>query len=178
MPDYPGALWVPADPTNYRAAGRPIGAEYDLIVIHCTDGRSRAQPVAEMWQEKNRGSSAHFVIGQDGTVIQCVALTSIAWHAHDANGRSVGIEHCARTPGELGHDDPGLPPSEALYAASARLVAWLLRRVGLDGVGNLRTVVRGHAEADPKTTHTECPLGCGWDWDSYAERLRAELGYK
>jgi len=30
------------------------------------------------------------------------------------NGESVGIEHVARTPGELGEDDAGLPLTEAL----------------------------------------------------------------
>lgn len=170
--------WVPADPSNYHAAARLPGAEYDLVVIHCTDGHARAESVAEMWQKANHGgkhSSAHYVIGQDGAVIQCVALADVAWHAHDAaNVHSVGIEHCARTPGELGHDDPGLPPSEALYESSAKLVAWLLWRASLETV-DLRSIIRGHAEVDPKTTHTRCPLGCGWEWEKYLLMVRAEL---
>lgn len=166
--EYPLALWVPADPSNYRTVGRP---SYSQIIIHCTDGHPPAQPVAEMWQEPGHGSSAHFVIGQDGTVIQCVRLADVAWHAHAANGASVGIEHCARTPRELGPQDTGLTPSTDQYNASAKLVAWLLRRAWLQPT---RDVVLGHAEADPATTHKDCPTGCGWDWDLYMALVQRE----
>lgn len=166
--DYPQAQWVPAHASNFRR-GRPVAAP-TLIVIHETDGHADAAPVAEMWQGANHGSSAHFVIGQDGTVIQCVALADTAWHAHEANGRSVGIEHSARTPGELGHDDPGLPPSDVQYQASARLVAWLCRELQLHPT---RVAVLGHVEADKTTTHTLCPTGCGFDWQKYMTLVQA-----
>ncbi len=164
---YPGAIWVPAHSSNYRPADR-LG--FSRIVIHCTDGRPHADPVAKMWQEPKHGSSAHFVIGQDGKVIQAVSLADVAYHAHGANSASCGIEHCARTPGELSKEDPGLPPSEAQYAASAALVAWLCGAFRLKAN---RQTIQGHAEADPATTHTRCPDGCGWDWARYMALLAA-----
>jgi N-acetyl-anhydromuramyl-L-alanine amidase AmpD len=160
---YPKALLVPAHPSNYLTL-QPKRSTFDKIVIHCTDGHPDARPVAEMWQREGHGSSAHFVVGQDGTVIQAVDLGDVAYHAHAANRRSVGIEHCARTPGEWRVDDPGLPPSDALYLASARLVAWLCLAAGLPID---RATIQGHAEADPATTHKACPLGSGWAWDRY-----------
>lgn len=166
--DYPDAIFLPADPTNYRVANRDHVA---LIVIHCTDGHEHAQPVAEMWREPKHGSSAHFVVGQQGEVYQSVPVCHIAWHAHAANSYSVGIEHCARTPGELGKDDPGLPPSDELYAASARLVAWLCARLG---VQPSRVTIVGHSEADATTTHRRCPRGCGWDWQRYMTLVMQE----
>jgi N-acetyl-anhydromuramyl-L-alanine amidase AmpD len=162
MKDYPAAVWMPAHHTNYRI-GRPVQSP-TLIVIHCTDGRANPVPVAEMWQEPNHGSSAHFVVGQDGVVIQSVKASDTAWHAHMANGSAIGIEHCARTPKELSKDDPGLPPSGAQYAASAKLVAWLCKAYG---IRPSRVNIVGHNEADSKTTHTLCPNGCGWDWARY-----------
>ena len=162
---YPGARWVPADPSNYRVAHRET---FQRIVIHCTDGRPHAAPVAAMWQQKGHGSSAHFVIGQDGEVIQAVKLQDIAYHAHLANRVSVGIEHCCRTPRELGKDDPGLPPTEAQLMAGAQLVAWLCRQAGLSPS---RAVILGHAEADPKTTHTGCPTSAGINLDAYVQRV-------
>ena len=172
LPEIPAASrMLLADRSNYGA--RPvIFRGYDEIVIHCTDGHEKAQPVAEMWQEPHHGSSAHLVIGQDGEVIQCVPLAFAAYHAHAANAHSVGIEHCARTPGELYKSDPGLPPSDALYAASAKVVAYLLVAAGLPVD---RAHVKGHAEADPNTTHTRCPDGCGWDWDKYMVLVQAEF---
>jgi N-acetyl-anhydromuramyl-L-alanine amidase AmpD len=166
---YPGALQVPADPSNFLHLDPPRST-FSLIVIHCTDGGPKAENTAAMFATPKEhrdppiSSSAHFVVGQDGLVIQCVDLGDVAYHAHEANRRSVGIEHCARTPSELRRDDPGLPPSDALYRESARLVAWLCRAAGLPVD---RDHILGHAEADPATSHRACPLGCGWSWDKY-----------
>lgn len=172
-PDYPFATAVPADTSNYRTASRRA---YSVIIVHITDGRGDALPVAQMWQKPGHGSSAHFVIGQDGTMIQAVALKDVAWHSHDCNGVSVGVEHCARSPGEppWPKDDPGLPLSEAQWEASAKLVAWLLTSAGLPCD---RKHVLGHAEADAKTTHSDCPTGVagGWDWDAYMARIAAQM---
>lgn len=176
--EVPNALVVPAHPSNYALRPNRIAVAnlYDLVVIHCTDGRSRARPVADMWTKQvapgGKKSSAHLVIDQDGSRIQCVPLRFMAFHAHnEAGAHSVGIEHCARTPGEFGHDDPGLPPSSALYASSAELVAWLLVAAGLPPD---RDHVRGHSEVDKVTTHTECPQGCGWDWDQYMAMVQEQ----
>jgi N-acetyl-anhydromuramyl-L-alanine amidase AmpD len=167
--DYPGAKWVPAHASNYRKAGR---VKPQRIVCHITDGHEHAEPVAEMWQQPHHGSSAHFVVGQDGTVIQSVPIVDVAWHAHEANGDSVGIEHCARTPRELSKGDPGLPPSDALYRASARLVAWLCHQYG---IMPSRVAIVGHCEADKTTTHTLCPVG-NWDWARYMGIVAEEYG--
>jgi N-acetyl-anhydromuramyl-L-alanine amidase AmpD len=140
------------------------------IIIHCTDGRPKAGPVAEMWQKPHHGSSAHFVIGQDGEVLQCVALVDDAWHAHAQNPISVGIEHCCRTPRELGKDDPGLPPTLVQLEAGAALVAWLCSHLGLEAN---RTTIQGHAEADPLSTHRGCPTSAGIDLDAYVARVVA-----
>ncbi len=173
--EIPGAIMILADKSNYR--NRHKNQTYNKIIIHCTDGKERAKPVAEMWQKPGHGSSAHFVVDQNGSVIQCVPMCFAAFHAHEINDSSVGVEHCARTPGEFERPpmnwvhDPGLPPSSALYAASARLVAYLLVAAGLPAD---RAHVRGHAESDPKTTHDRCPEGCGWDWSGYMAMVQDE----
>jgi N-acetyl-anhydromuramyl-L-alanine amidase AmpD len=163
--EYLKARWMPADLSNYRQAGRDA---YERIIIHCTDGHANPGPVAAMWQEPHHGSSAHFVIGQDGSVVQAVSLRDVAFHAHLANRASVGIEHCCRTPGELGRDDNGLPPSEALLQAGAQLVAWLCHRAKLP---INRQTIMGHAEADKDTTHRGCPTSAGIDLDAYVDRV-------
>jgi N-acetyl-anhydromuramyl-L-alanine amidase AmpD len=175
--DYPGAVWMPAHPSNFRH-GREGYVGPTHVLIHCTDGHPEAEGIGHMWQELGHGSSAHACVGQNGTVIQAVRFSDTAWHAHKANAYSVGIEHCARTPGEwerppynMRHD-PGLLPSAALYVASAKLVAWLCSEV-LNAFPT-RMIIRGHSEADPDTTHTKCPLGCGWDWTSYMSLVLRE----
>lgn len=163
------AAW--ADPSNYKVASR---SSYSRIVIHITSGHGSAVSVSQMWQQSpsiTKHTSAHFVIGQDATILQCVHLKDIAWHAHDASLDSIGIEHCAREPGELYPTDPGLPVSDAQYAASAKLVAYLLKAAGLPAN---RTTVLGHCEADTKTTHTGCPNSI-WDWSRYMALVNKEM---
>lgn len=164
--DYPGALWLPAHESNYLQRDRPL-ANIAFIVIHITDGHEKAVPVAKMWQEPGHGSSAHFVVGQSGEVVQSVAITDVAYHAHAANKFSIGIEHCARTPKELSPLDPGLPVSRVQYAASATLVKWLCALIEQPVS---RDVIRGHCEIDRKTTHKDCPNAI-WDWAYYMSLL-------
>lgn len=163
--DYPDAVWVPAHQSNWRA--RPQ-RHVQRIIIHCTDGQPRAMVAAKRLQKPGLGSSFHFVVGQDGQVAQAVSIVDDAFHAHGQNGVSVGVEHCCRTPGELGKDDPGLPPTEIQLEAGAALVAWLCWKLGLEPS---RATIMGHAEADPLTTHRGCPTSAGIDLDAYVARV-------
>jgi N-acetyl-anhydromuramyl-L-alanine amidase AmpD len=122
-------------------------------------------------RRRTKKSSAHFIVGQSGQIIQSVQIRDIAYHAHSADHAAIGIEHCAREPREFSATDPGMPPTDVQYAASARLVAWLLMRCGLSAT---RWVIQGHAQIDPRTTHTGCPDGCGWDWGRYMELVATE----
>lgn len=88
--------------------------------------------------------SAHYVIGADGRIAQLVSEDETAYHAgiFSVNQRSIGIEH------EAG---PAMPPTDALYAASARLHADIATRYALSlEVGT--TVLPHHA-----IVPTECP---------------------
>ena len=68
---------------------------------------------------------------------------------------------------ELRPGDVGFPPTTAQYEASVRLVRFIAEQhqVPLD-----REHILGHCEADPGTTHTNCPIGA-WDWDLYMQLL-------
>mgnify|MGYP000225758294 CR=1 FL=1 len=172
--EYPGARWAPSP--NFTP-GRDEAV--DTIVAHHTDGQPRTDRAVEHLQ-KSRADyqaegrdrspvSAHFLIGQDGEIVQLVRLQDTAWHCSGWNGRSIGIEHIARTPGELGPEDPGLPLTPAQLDASAALVAWLRRRHALP-----MSAVKPHC-ANPKTTHRDCGRdvldGGIWPWAEYLRRI-------
>jgi N-acetyl-anhydromuramyl-L-alanine amidase AmpD len=173
-PEVPGAIVMLADPTNYRQRPEPMQTNgYVRLVSHGTSGREDPRNTATMFQQPNHGASSHFVIGEPSPgqiiIVQCVPLRFAAFHAHEANADSVGIEHCIRAPGTLGSNDPGLAPSTALYQASAQLQAYLLKAAGLEP--DRSSTVRGHAEVDTHTTHTVCPVGDGWDWSVFMPML-------
>src|SRR4029077_1146230 len=88
--------------------------------------------------------SAHYVIGSDGRTARLVSSDDTAYHAgvFSVNQRLIGIEH------EAG---PAMPPTDALYTASALLHAEIASRHGLAlAVGT--TVLPHHA-----IVPTECP---------------------
>jgi len=158
--EYPGSTWSPSPNHSSRK-----GAVVDKIVIHVTDGGPSLRNCVERFQRTETQASPHFVVGRDGTVVQLVQLDRAAWHASGWNRESVGIEHVARTPGELrgwaklsretrrklvecdgdadAETDPGLMPTEAQIVASAALVKWLCAKLGLPCD---REHVRGHYE--------------------------------
>jgi len=131
-------------------------------VLHITDGQGSALRTARYFAEMADGrvGSAHYVIGQLGEIWQCVLDADVAYHAHAANDDSIGIELCARTKGERGPSDPGLPISPIQYRRLVELVRW---QCALHVITASPRTVDGHAAVDPETTHTDCPTG-QLDW--------------
>lgn len=163
LPEYPEAsFFAPAAPSNYRRWTSPTPRSVSQIVIHITDGRELISGPIGHFQKPGLQVSAHYIVGRDGQVVQMVRHRDIAWHATSANSTSIGIEHCARSPRELGRDDPGLPVTQAQYQASARLVRFLCQQLGIPMD---RAHIKGHCEA-AQTTHEDCPNRI-WDWGLY-----------
>jgi hypothetical protein len=167
-PDYPQATrFAPAAPVNYRhwRTTRTIRR----VVIHINDGGTKVSGTVRWFQNPNQRNrrnepihvSAHYVVGQDGEVVQTVRNNDQAWHANSANRDSIGIEHIA--------NPRGLVPSEAEYCASAALVRWLCDtyNIPID-----REHILGHSEADTRTTHTDCPNSV-WNWEYYMQLVQS-----
>lgn len=139
---YPGAKWRPL--LDHSAPGTL--AQRNTIVLHITAGSSAQSAIDTFAASKApHRVSCHFVIDRDGSVSQLVSISDTAWHASQANSHSVGIEHAA-IPGKL-------PVTEAQYAASAALVAWLCgqMKIPID-----RAHIRSHQEASPRDGHVGC----------------------
>lgn len=191
LPRCPFATWSPTPSHSNRE-----GAAIDLIVIHQTDGTPRAIQAVEGFQKPENQKSAHFVVGQAAEIFQLVELDRAAWHDQYRNKRSIGVEHSARRPGEFdakwpalpqhtraallpsdvdpdGPTDPGFALTEPQLQASAKLVAWLLKRLDL-GVD----AVVPHC-SNPQTSHRDCGLsvdhGGIWPWSDYIAAIIVEL---
>jgi N-acetylmuramoyl-L-alanine amidase len=86
-------------------------AQPDMVLLHYT-GLADAEAALKMLCMAQSGLSAHYVVLEDGTIVQCVTEARRAWHAGvsiwanntDINSCSVGIE--IANPGhELGYPD-------------------------------------------------------------------------
>ncbi|MCC9737827.1 N-acetylmuramoyl-L-alanine amidase [Streptomyces sp. MNU89] len=150
--DYPPARWVPAHPGNYRA-GR--SAAIDTVVVHVAQGTYSG--TVNWFRNPASRVSTHYVLrSSDGEVTQMVRDADTAWHARDANPRSLGIEH-------EGYVADATWFTDALYRASAALTAHLC---DTHGIPKDRRHIVGHTEV-PGNSHTD--PGPHWDWDRYME---------
>lgn len=171
--EYPSSEWMPAATVNFTTWKNKSLRPIDKVVIHITDGPT-IQSTINWFQNSNQiikvkdpktGNlvdlpikvSAHYVIGQDGKVVQMVKHSDIAHHASSSNASSIGIEHVARKSGKN-----QLPPTQAQYCSSAALVNWLCRGFGIP---MNRLHILGHSEAAP-ADHHDCPSSL-WNWQYY-----------
>lgn len=69
---------------DYRAefSHGPKGADYQrYIMLHDTESDADPLTIVDYWDGADNGVAAHFVVGKDGTIVQCVPLDEIAHHA-------------------------------------------------------------------------------------------------
>jgi len=136
-----GIEWRGPVPSSNYTVGRD-GNAVTLIVDHWTVVTFEA--AIRRFMNPASILSAHYVIAQDGRIVQLVSEDDTAYHAgkYDVNLRSIGIEH------EAG---PAMAPTDALYGASARLHAEIATRHNL--ALQVGTTVLPHHAIVP----TECP---------------------
>ena len=136
------SYWVRGDGSYTKGEpGGPGDHVITRIVIHATDGGT---PAGNVWRLSGGHShaSAHYVIARDGSIVQLVHLSDIAWHAGNSKVNRPLDRHRAR---RRDLRPNGFTTEE--YGSAARLVAWLVRRyeIPVD-----RTHIIGHSQVpDP-----------------------------
>ena len=125
-PDSPVATRVVPSPNH----GARVGPRPDMLILHYT-GMANAAAALTRLADPIAEVSAHYVVLEDGAVVQMVPEGRRAWHAgracwhgeRDINSRSLGVEIV-----HLGHAG-GLPPyPEAQVAAVIALCRDLVAR--------------------------------------------------
>jgi N-acetylmuramoyl-L-alanine amidase len=109
-----------------RASGAPI----DMVVLHYT-GMQSADAALQRLCDPRAEVSAHYVVYEDGNVLQCVPESRRAWHAGrsfwkgetDINSRSIGVEIV-----NPGHEFGYRPFPEPQIEAVTELVRDICRR--------------------------------------------------
>ena len=86
--------------------------------------------LGSFWLDALRGEGRHFLIDQDGTVVQCIPLDEWSYCTSQANGYTISIEVC--------HPDETGKFTDASTASLVRLLKWLADRYGLDRSGVIR----------------------------------------
>lgn len=127
VPDY-----VTADYLTVNQWSRP-GTELKKIrgvVIHYVGNPgTTARANRDYFESLSDGTeatyaSAHFIVGLEGEVVQCIPLTEISYASNSRNDDTVSIEVC--------HGDESGEFSPVSYDRAAELTAWLCRTFDLD----------------------------------------------
>jgi N-acetylmuramoyl-L-alanine amidase len=162
--DYPGVQYrAPAQDFRVPATARQIR----YIIIHITGGPALDEgPAINTF--RSGPASAHYIVNRAGHITQFVRDANIANHVDNINSEtnrdSIGIEHV-----NPWNQETRLHPTDAQYASSARIVAWLCRTYGVPALHSTTRHapgIRGHIEEQPNSGHTSCP-NPAWDWDRY-----------
>jgi len=127
-------LWVEdriIEENPYSRPGTPLD-EINGIVIHyvgnanttAEGNNSYFAGLADQSGTDTISVSSHFVIGMDGTVIQNVPITEIAYCSNERNEDTISIETCHP-------DDTGEFTAET-YESLVKLTSWLVKELNLE----------------------------------------------
>lgn len=190
--DEPGAvpMFVPSGLIFPRYAGhKPM-----YVVVHKTGGPGNAQQQATFFAgPSNVGKvSAHYVVGQDGVIVQCVSEADGAgangilepghssflpdtWGTTDnGNFHTISVEHC----------DPALDNSTAVtpaqQAASFKLIYHICQRHGIPmRPGDANGGIIGHYQIAAKSRQ-HCPGNFPWAalWTYLNQQMATATAFK
>lgn len=163
MVDYAKALWQPN--TNYF----PNTGKKSFIILHATAGGSSAQGIASYFQSTEGGPepvSSHYIVGQDGQVVQTIAEANGAYAngvvnnpnwTSNPNYYTISIEH-------VKPDDANATPlTDAQKQASFALIKDICQRNGIGMYdADDTTGITSHASIDP-VNRARCPGAYPWD---------------
>ena len=132
-------------PNEYSRPGDALETVNNIFVHYTANpGTSAAQNRSYFEQQKDMHEasvSAHFIIGYEGEIIQCVPLDEIAYAVMTRNFDSISIECCYKA------QDGSF--TQETYDSLISLLAWLTDAYGLDSEDILR-----HYDCGGK----KCPL--------------------
>jgi len=166
----PDVIWMPNN--NFFANRDGLRAQY--VILHGTAGGSSAQNIASYFastQGTNNPVSSHYVIGQDGTIVQCVAEANGAWanglytNGHAAfwdttvnpNNITVSIEHVK--PATDNSDQlTSVQQTASFQLINAICDRWQIPKHDADASGG----ITGHFSIDP-VNRSHCPGPYPWD---------------
>jgi len=172
MPDEVGATWLP----NSNCFASREGHTPRYVVLHGTAGGISAAQIASYFQSTQGGEnpvSSHYIVDQQGLVVQCVSEADGAWangvlsagHAAywqslggvNPNNVSISIEHVKAS------FDNADPLTEAQKAASFQLIEHVCRRHGIPmRAADEHGGIASHASLDP-VTRANCPGAYPWE---------------
>ena len=144
-PDRPVIVEDFLTPNPYSRPGEKLPEVRNIFVHYTANPGTTAEQNRSYFENLGitgeTSASAHFVIGFDGTIIQCIPLDEIGYAVKTRNYDSISIECC--------YQSEGGSFTQATYDSLIKLTAWLLKKYDLSP----EDVLRHYDEGGKK-----CPL--------------------
>lgn len=112
---------IEVDGTSRR--GEELEAVRDIVIHYVGNPGTTAQQNRDYFSNPDSNVSAHFVVGLDGEVIQCVPLTEKSSASNERNKDTISIEVC--------HPDETGAFNSRTYESLVKLTDWLCEVTGL-----------------------------------------------
>lgn len=138
VPDWVDVQIIPVHGVARR--GEKLEGVKNIVLHYVGNPGTTAQNNRDFFAGAQAEVSAHFVVGLNGEIIQCVPLDEKSSASNFRNKDTISIETC--------HPDETGKYTEATYRAEVKLVAWLCRTYGLTE----KDVIRHY-----DVTGKECP---------------------
>lgn len=159
VPDWITQNFIPVN--EYSRPGDPV-PQVNGVVVHYvgnpgTTAEQNRSYFANLAQTHETWASSHFVVGIDGTIVQCVPLNEIAYCSNNRNADTISIECC--------HPDDTGEFTQATQEALIDLLNWLIETYNLDRESIIR-----HYDVNGK----ECPryyVQNPAEWDGLLDKL-------
>ena len=144
-PDRPVIVEDFLTPNPYSRPGEKLPEVRNIFVHYTANPGTTAEQNRSYFENLGitgeTSASAHFVIGFEGTIIQCIPLDEIGYAVKTRNYDSISIECCYQS------EDGSF--TQATYDSLIKLTAWLLKKYDLSP----EDVLRHYDEGGKK-----CPL--------------------
>lgn len=113
------------DVDGHSRTGLSLSRPTNIVVHYVANPGSTGWDNWDYFNSPQSVTSSHYIIGLDGTVIQCVPLDEQSSASNSRNDDSISIECC--------HPDSTGEFSSETYTSLIRLLTWLCNKTGLEG---------------------------------------------
>lgn len=103
--------------------GKKLEEVKNIVIHYVANPGTTAKQNRDYFNNDDTKVSAHFVVGLEGEVIQCIPLDEISSATNDRNVDTVSIEVC--------HPDESGKFADATYESVVKLTAWLCKKYNL-----------------------------------------------
>lgn len=115
---------------GHSRTGWALERPKNIVVHYVANPGSSAKQNRDFFNSSGSRVSAHFIVGLEGEVIQCIPLNEQSSASNNRNVDTISIEIC--------HPDSTGQFNDKTYGAVVKLTAWLCRELRLDAQDVIR----------------------------------------